>query len=86
MTIEGAIEMPKHLIHAGDFRQAEAFARERNWRNAEWVYIRLPENLMGAEGPLRNPASETEFHKVGTYWRHEYSNEIEQEALIRGFE
>ena len=46
-------------ILAGNYREAENFAKEKIWNKQEWIYITRPEILLGL--------SNIELHKTGTW-------------------
>ena len=75
----------KHLIFAGTHIQAMNYAREQDFRIADWVLVDRPEKLMGLEGPVRNPKSKLVFVKVGTYHEHRNAVEILETAHACGF-
>lgn len=51
----------KHVILAGNYRQAQEYAREKDLCPMRTLIVGVPHALRGLRGPF-------EVHRVGTYW------------------
>lgn len=74
----------RHLVYAGTFEQARHFASENGWFPSDWRFISSRENIMGLEGPLRNPKSVLKLHRVGTWFRRPDVEDVDNELTVRG--